>query len=650
MAQRAAFARAKRFLWYRPTPAAISLLLAPWSGLLLVFILTRVGLLVDLAMTRSVVPNVAAVAAWAQKHEASVDGSLLVRMAQEREGLGIFALAVRTQDDWYGRFFAGLAISFPQLVNNYYYLLFLVIGLLVSALLFSLVSFLQKRTAAAAAIDATIRLRRSVHTHAYRIGAFSLRTIGNGQVGGASMRALDTVQEGLYGWFVRTIHEPCNLAWLTGFLILLDSVHGVPWTALMILTAVLLYWLISSLIMSWTRRRERLDMLKTAEGQSLLQESLGMHRLVKTYSMEAFNKNRLERFLHRQARSVQSRWYWSFLSRHGRWTLIAILGPLLALALVGNILSRDLRFLPVMMILMTVGCIFIVLHRWQLAWRQVRKGEVAAQSLFALLDRQTDVKQVVGAEYLPALANKLELVNVTVPQPGSQGTLLDTMTLTVAAGEHVALVGDEQARVTVAHLLPRLIDPEGGEVRIDGKPLTWATLESVRRQVAVVLQDDLIFNDSVMNNIGCGDEKYALPQIIEAAKVAHAHNFIMKLASGYETPIGELGEPLTVGQQFRIGLARAILRDPTLIVIQEPNQGLGEEEKAWLDDTMSRFLRGRTAILLPSRLSTIRKADRVIMLHEGKVVDQGTDQELINRCERYKHWQYLQYHEFQGQE
>jgi len=434
------------------------------------------------------------------------------------------------------------------------------------------------------------------------------------------------------------------------FLIGIDCLHGVPWTLLVLLAAAGLYWLIGSWIAASARQGERRDAIKAAEGQTLLMESLGLHRLVKIYGMEQYSKNRLERLLHRQGMAVQSRWYWQFISRHGRWLLLAVLMPLLALALVGNLLDHDLRLVPLMLMLTAIGCIYLILKRWQSAWHQVKMGKAAAEGLFNLLDQETDVKQVVGAEFLPPMTQKLELVNVSVLAPASDDVLLDSVNLSIATGEQVAIVGDERARLTLAYLLPRLIDPDQGEVRIDDKPLPWVTLESVRHQVGLVLQDDLIFNDTIANNISCGDDKYTLPRIIEAAKAAHAHNFVMKLQGGYDTLIGELGEKLTISQQFRLALARAILRDPTILIIEEPANGLNEEDKAWFDDTFNRFLQGRTTILLPHRLSTIRKADRVVMLHHGAVLDQGTDAELVRRSARYKHWQYLQFHQFGDEE
>jgi ATP-binding cassette subfamily B protein len=362
--------------------------------------------------------------------------------------------------------------------------------------------------------------------------------------------------------------------------------------------------------------------------------------------MESYSNNRLERLLHRQAQAVQSRWYWQFLARHGRLTIIAFLGPALAFAIIGNMLAGNLSLVPIVVMVLPICCMYLVARRWQAAWQQVRKAKLAALSLFQLLDRRTDVKQIVGAEYLPRLVDSLELINVSVSIPGADSLLLQDLSLSIGAGEKVALVGDDRARLAIAYLLPRLIDPDAGEVRFDDKPLQWVTLESVRHQVALVLQEDLIFNDTVANNVSCGDEQYTLPQILEATKVAHAHHFIMKLPNGYETKIGELGEPLTISQCFRIALARAILRNPTVVVIEEPSSEVTEEDKSWFDDTMMRFFQGRTVILLPSRLSTIRKADRVIMLHEGTIADEGSDADLVHRSDRYKHWQYMQFHAF----
>jgi ATP-binding cassette subfamily B protein len=162
------------------------------------------------------------------------------------------------------------------------------------------------------------------------------------------------------------------------------------------------------------------------------------------------------------------------------------------------------------------------------------------------------------------------------------------------------------------------------------------THESLRAQVAVVLQDDLVFTDTVANNIGCGDPGYTLPQVIEAAKLAHAHQFIEKLPYGYETLIGEHGHSLRPGERFRIALARAVLRDPSLLVIEEPAGPTDEDTPALLDDTLERIGAGRTVIILAHRVSTLRDADRVFLIRDGRLEASGTHRDLWQTSETYR--------------
>jgi ATP-binding cassette subfamily B protein len=213
----------------------------------------------------------------------------------------------------------------------------------------------------------------------------------------------------------------------------------------------------------------------------------------------------------------------------------------------------------------------------------------------------------------------------------------------------VAIVGPEdREKHSLVYLIPRFLDPNTGEIRIDGRNLRWVTLDSLRAQIAIVLQHNLVFNDTVANNIGCGDSSFTLPRIVEAAKVAHAHQFISKLPQGYDTHIGEMGHHLRIGQQFRIALARAILRDPALMIIEEPHTPLDDDTKALIDDTFSRVLAGRTTIFLPHRLSTIRGCDRVFLLVNGRIEAVGEHKELLAQNDLYRHLQYLEFNEFAG--
>src|SRR5437764_1458419 len=246
-------------------------------------------------------------------------------------------------------------------------------------------------------------------------------------------------------------------------------------------------------------------------------------------------------------------------------------------------------------------------QRWFESLKLYRRGRDSAEQIFTFLERRGEVGQVVGAEFLPPLTRQIEFDNVTLRDPSTNRVLLEDVSLTIQAGQRIGLIGaDNLEKHALVYLIPRLLDPSAGEVRIDQHNLRWVTLDSLRAQIGIVMMHNLVFHDSVANNIGCGDSAYTLPQIIEAAKMAHAHHFIQKLPQGYETPIGELGHSLTVSEQYRIALARAALRDPALLIIEEPEADLDEDTKNLLDDTMARLLPGRTAIFLPHRISTLR--------------------------------------------
>lgn len=333
--------------------------------------------------------------------------------------------------------------------------------------------------------------------------------------------------------------------------------------------------------------------------------------------------------------------------------LFVLLGliAVLVLALVAGIvlLNGRLGIASFLVLTATLVSLYWPIAAWLQGRRTLRRAGEAATHVFAFLDRPGGVGQMVGAEFLPGLNALLEFENVTLKEPGSNKLLLEDVDLTIEAGQRIALMGNENgAKHAFVHLIPRFLDPAAGEVRIDRKNLRFVTLDSLRAQVGVVLQNHLVFNDTIANNIGCGESTYTLPKIIEAAKVAHAHQFIQKLPLGYETVIGEMGHRLSVGERFRIGLARALLRDPSLYIIEEPLQPLDADTKTLLDDTFSRILPDHTAIFLPHRLSTIRSCDRILVFDGAKISADGEHTTLLEKSDLYRHLQYQEFNEFAG--
>ena len=554
---------------------------------------------------------------------------------------GILSLVVRSTNRIYGRSIAWLARWNAWTWDNFTYLPGLFALALVLALLRAILRFVMIAAAARATVEAATRLRRAVYHHTFRLGTLAVRALGPSEAVGIFTRELEAVHNGLYTWLTVVFREPVKFLLLLAFALVVNF-----YLALAFLFFALLVWLIGGQVAAYYRRQGRTAMQKAAEQLALIQESLMLMRLVKVYLMELFNQSRVERQLARYERAQMRRHLGEAIYR----PLLVFLGTLAAsilLAAAGLIvLSRHLGIATGILLATTLISLYwpivtMIEHR-----RQLRRARASAVALFEFLDRKGDVGQMVGAEFLTPLSKQIEFDEVSLREPGTSRMLLQGISLTIQAGQRVALIGaEEMEKHALVYLIPRFLDPTAGEIRIDNHNLRWVTLDSLRAQIAIVLQHNLVFNDTVADNIGCGDPSYTLPQIIEAAKVAHAHQFIQKLPRGYETLIGDMGHTLDIGQQFLIALARAILRDPALLIVEEPAVSLGEDIKSLLDDTFARVLPGRTVIFLPHRIPTIRSCDRIFLLHKGRIQAAGAHRELLEQNELYRHLHYIEFNE-----
>jgi ATP-binding cassette subfamily B protein len=567
---------------------------------------------------------------------------------------GILSLIVRSRlripDMVYAPALGGLARLVPwtwrtgsaSRSNATYYLAVLAVLAILVLLIRGIALFTMGYSAARATIEATNRLRRAIYHHTYRLGTLAFRALGPSEAVGIFTRQLEGVHDALYAWLTVLCREPVKFFLLLAFALALNV-----WLALAFLIFALLVWLIGGQVATYYRRQERAGTRRAAEQLAMLQESLMMMRLVKGFLMDLFNQARVERQLANYADAQMRRYRGEAIYR----PLLISLGTLAAVVLLfvaGEIVLRNRLGVPRAITLATaLVSLYPPLVHWLEDRRYLRRGRAAASIVFKFLDRPGEVGQVVGAEFLAPLSSRLEFDDVSLKEPGTGRILLDHITFTIQAGQRIAIVGpEEMEKHALIYLIPRLLDPDSGEIRIDQHNLRWVTFDSLRAQIGVVLQHNLVFNDTVANNIGCGDPSYDLPKVIEAAKIAHAHHFIQKLPKGYETQVGEMGHPLNTGERFRIALARAILRDPALLIIEEPAIVLDDDTKSLLDDTFSRVLPSRTVIFLPHRISTIRSCDRIFLINKGRVEAAGEHRELLTQSELYRHLQYLEFNVF----
>jgi ABC-type multidrug transport system fused ATPase/permease subunit len=564
-------------------------------------------------------------------------------------GLGSLSLFVRTHGLGINRPVGSVAAWNPWSWRpddarppNFWYLTGLLFLAVLVAMVRAVLINVMDYAAARAAVAVGVRLRRAVYHHAYRLGTLTIRSTGPGEAATLFTRHVETVQAAVHARLTSQFFGPLELGFLLAFAL---AIHF--WLALAFVLAALIVLLWGGQIAANLRRAARAADRRAAARMTLLKESLMLMRLVKSNVMEMFNQSRVERQLSDYAAARLRRARGEALFRPLLWFLGTLSAAVLLYVAGLIVLNAGLGTANVIVLAATLLAGYWPLRDWLRLRRRVARGQESAVLVYEFLDRPREVGQVVGAEFLAAIGKGVEFRGVGLRDAASGRVLLDGVNLRIAAGERVGLVGsDETEKHAVAYLLARFLDPTAGEIRIDDHNLKWLTLDSIRSQIGVVLQPNLTFNDTVINNIGCGDPTYAVPQIIEAAKIAHAHQFVQKLPYGYETPIGELGSSLRVGEQFRIALARAILRDPAMYLIEEPAEPLDDDTKHLLDDTFARILPGKTVLFLPHRISTIRSCDRVYLIHRGKVEAVGEHRELIARNDLYKHLHYLEFNEF----
>ena len=264
----------------------------------------------------------------------------------------------------------------------------------------------------------------------------------------------------------------------------------------------------------------------------------------------------------------------------------------------------------------------------------IQQGIAGAQRVFSIIDTVPEIQNKTGAVPLPAIWKAIEIRNVTFRY--EDVPVLNRINLTVRAGEAVAFVGmSGGGKTTLVNLIPRFYDVSEGQILIDGLDVRDVTIESLRAQIGMVTQQTILFNDTVRNNIVYGDTGKNEADVIRAAKAANAHNFIMNLPQGYDTVIGEQGTKLSGGERQRISIARALLKDAPILILDEATSSLDTEAEIEVQEALENLMRGRTTLVIAHRLSTIRNADRIVVLVNGEIAEEGTHETLLNKRGEY---------------
>jgi subfamily B ATP-binding cassette protein MsbA len=362
-----------------------------------------------------------------------------------------------------------------------------------------------------------------------------------------------------------------------------------------------------------------------------LQDNLSGIRVIQAFAREDIEYKRFskesERYYQARVKGIR---YWSIFFPAIRF--FGAMGTVIVLG-VGSIMvvKGQMSLGTLVAFIAYIASIYDPINRLTEVDNIFQEAIAAGERIFELLDETMEVNDAPDAIELPVIQGEMVFDQVHFKY-GSGDPVLHDISFTMAPGEVVALVGPSGAgKTSIANLICRFYDPVKGHVSIDGYDLRNIKMTSLRRQVAVVLQDSFLFNNTVAENLHYGKPDATEDELIAAARAANAHDFIMQLSEGYNTEIGERGVKLSGGQKQRLALARAILADPRILILDEATSSVDAEAEYLIQQALERVLEGRTALVIAHRLSTIRNADKIIALDRGRIAEVGSHEELMQR-------------------
>ncbi|MBI3189502.1 MAG: ABC transporter ATP-binding protein [Ignavibacteriales bacterium] len=483
-------------------------------------------------------------------------------------------------------------------------------------------------------------IRNALYRHLHNL---PLAYFSNERTGGLISRIVNDVSiinGGISAFFNTLIREPLLI------LVYLSLAITLSWKLTLLSLVVFPFALsIISFIAIKLHKERGVSQEQLADITSVLQETISGVKIVKAFGMEEFENNKFKRY---------TQYYFDTLIKITRIRDIASPTTELMSVIAGAVIiwvggqqvliEHSLRASEFLGFLFIIFQIMPPVKELTNVNNRIQESSAAGKRIFEILDTEPSIRNKENPKLLKEFTSQIEFKNLSFTYNGID-TVLENISMKINKGEVVAVVGSSgSGKTTLVDLVPRFYDPTGGGIEIDGIDLRELDVKSLREKIGIVTQETILFNDSVKNNIAYGLDTCSEDKIIAAAKAANAHKFIMEMPERYESMIGERGVKLSGGERQRLSLARAILKNPPILILDEATSALDTESEILVQEAIDHLMSGRTSIVIAHRLSTIQHATRIIVLSDGRIVETGTHAELItNQKGIYKKLYELQF-------
>lgn len=492
------------------------------------------------------------------------------------------------------------------------------------------VQYGQDALMAKAALAIALALRKHVYAHLQQLSPSYFETTQTGDLSYRLTEDIDRIGEVVNKVFHQFIPSVLQLIVVLGYMIYLNWQLTLGALIIAPLMAVLIGWFGEKL-----RTVSRRSQNQVSDLASLVTEFFSGIRLVQAFAAEDYA---VERFTQEAERNRQAK-YSAERLKAIQFPVVGFLEAMsvLLLFLLGGwqISLNNLTGKDFVSYIAAVALLIDPIALTTSNYNDFKQGEASVDRIFELLAIQPKVVEKPNARILPPVTGKVEYRNVNFAYQLDR-PVLQNLNLLVHPGEMIALVGASGAgKTTLVNLLPRFYDPESGEILIEGINIQDVTLSSLRRQIGIVPQETIMFSGTIAQNIAFGKAEFDIEAVQAAAKIANAHQFITQLTQGYYTWVGERGVNLSGGQRQRIAIARAVLLNPRILILYEATSALDSESEALVQEALERLMQDRTVFIIAHRLATVRRADRILVVEQGQIVESGTHEELLAQGDRY---------------